>query len=145
MARIKKIARRRIDAALELLARIEGELPTGSFITISDGGDEEEIEIGEEHNVEVDDIDVVIDLAVIEFQATGILPKRRKGTYGFSAVFETIFGQESEVVDLAIDLETALCGYQDMIWSDDIENALELIEAVREWIKEETKDDASAE
>lgn len=140
MARRRKISRKHIDAILELLDRIENELPSGSFITISDGEDEEEVELGEDRGIEVDDIDLVIDLAMLELQNDGVLPKRKKGTYSLSGVFETVFGDESPVVELAVDLETTLSGYNDMIWRDEAESALELIEEIRNWIEEETKD-----
>jgi|GEM_PF-6815991 len=145
MARRKKITRKQIDAVLDLLDRIENELPSGSSITISEGEDEVEIELEEDSGVEVGDVDLVIDLAVMEFQNHGILPKRKKGTYSLSAVFETLFGKESTVSELAIDLETTLSGYEDMIWNDEVESALELIEEIRDRIKEVPSDAAPAE
>lgn len=148
MARRRKITRKQIDAVFDLLDRIETVLPTGSSITISDGDDEEEIELEERRTAEVDDVDLVIDQALKEFQDHGILPKRKrkeKGTYSLSAAFEALFGKESPIVALAIDLETTLSGYEDMIWVDDAESAVELIEEIRGQIKEETKDAAPSE
>lgn len=145
MARRKKIARKQIDAVLDLLDRIENELPSGSSITISEEGSEVEIELEEDRGVEVGDVDVAIDLAVMEFQNDGILPKRKKGTYSLSAVFEILFGKKSTISELAIDLETTLSGYEDMIWNDEAESALELIEEIRDRINEVSGDAALAE
>jgi len=140
MRKSRKIARRQVDALLELLGRIENELPGDSVITISEEGDENQIELEESRGVEVDDVDVVIDLAILEFQQGGILPKRKKGTYSLSGVFEAVFGQDSSIVELAVDLETTLSGYQDMIWNDEVESALDLIEEIRSSIEQEIKD-----
>jgi hypothetical protein len=140
MARRRRIVRRQVDAVLELLDRIENELPSGAFITISDGEDEETIDLEEDRGVEVDDVELVIDMAVLEFQNSGVLRKRKKGTYSLSGVFEAVFGEECPVVELAVELETTLSGYQDMIWGDEVEAALSLMEEIRDWIKEETKD-----
>jgi hypothetical protein len=150
MGRRRKITRKQIAAVCDLLDQIEAVLPTGSSITISDDEDQGEIESQEDRGLEVYDVDVVIDTAVMEFQDHGILPKRKKkgkGTYSLSAVFEVLFGEESPIVELATDLETTLSGYEDMIWIDDAESALDLIKEIRGQIKQikETKDAARAD
>ena len=144
MARRKKITSKQIKAALDLLDRIENELPSNTSITISDEENEEVIDLFEGRGTQVDDVDVIIDLALMEFQTQGVLPKIKRGKYSLGAVFETWFGKESVISDLAVDLETTLSGYEDMIWNDDAESALELIEEIRDRINEVPKDAAIA-
>ncbi len=115
--------------------RIENELPSSGFV-ISDDGDEETVYIEETEGIEVVTIEVVIDEALSEFQKDKVLPKKRKGTYSLSGAFETVFGPDSELAELAIDLETALSGYQDMIYMDDIDLARSLIDALTKEIED---------
>jgi hypothetical protein len=137
MARRRRISQNQIDALLEILDRIENELPSGRFVTISEGGEEENYEIEEFEGIEVSTIEVVIDEAVSEFQKTKVFPKKRKGTYSLSDLFQVLLGDDSEIFDLAVELETALSGYQDLIREDDIETATELIQEIRDGIKGE--------
>jgi hypothetical protein len=136
MARKGKVSEKQAKAFLDLLERIENELPSGHFIIVSDGdGGEEEVELQEFAGIEVSTVEVVIDMALSEFQNDRILPKRKKGLYSLSGAFEVVFGPDTPLSDLAVDLETALSGYQDMIWEDDVELAQSLIDDIREEIK----------
>jgi hypothetical protein len=53
-----------------------------------------------------------------------------------SGVFELVFGGESDIASLALDLETALSGYEDMVYADDIELAQSLINEIRKELKD---------
>jgi hypothetical protein len=125
----RKVSRRRVDALIDLLDRIDNELPATSFI-VSEDGEEETIEI-EEAGIEVSTLEVVIDEALAEFQKDGVLPKKKKGAYSLSGAFEVVFGSESDIASLALDLETALSGYEDMVYADDIELAQSLIRDIK--------------
>ncbi len=132
----RKISKKRIEALLELLDRIDNELPRVGFIVMSDDGEEETIEVEGDNGIEVSTLEVVIDEALAEFQKDGTLPKKRKGTYSLSGVFELVFGGESDIASLALDLETALSGYEDMVYADDIELAQSLINEIRKELKD---------
>ena len=132
----RKISKKRIESLIELLERIDNELPSIGFIVISEDGEEDSSEIGEDNGVEVSTLEVVIDEALAEFQRDGILPKKKKGTYSLSGVFELVFGEESDIASLALDLETALSGYKDMVYADDIELAQSLISDLTKELKD---------
>jgi len=130
----RKISKKRVEALLELLERIDNELPGVGFIVMSEDGEGETVEI-EDNGIEVSTLEVVIDGALAEFQNDKILPPKKKGTYSLSGVFEFVFGAESDIASLALDLETALSGYEDMVYADDIELAQSLIRDIRKELK----------
>lgn len=142
MARKPKVTRIQLDALLKILEDIEVKLPIGRFITVSEDGDEESYEIEEFDGIEVSIIEVVIDEAVSKFQEAKVFPKRKKGTFSLSDLFELFLDDENPIVDLAVELETALSGYRDLIREDDIEIATELIGEIRDGIAEEIKKNA---
>jgi hypothetical protein len=107
------------------------------FITVSEDGEEESYEIEEFEGIEVSTIEVVIDEAASEFQKAKVFSKKRKGTYCLSDLFQVLLDDDSEIFDLAVELETALSGYQDLIREDDNETATELIQEIRDGIKGE--------
>jgi hypothetical protein len=94
---------------------------------LPEDGEEESVEIEEISGIEVSTLEVVIDEALAEFQRDGTFPKKKKGTYSLSGIFEFVFGAESDIASLALDLETAISGYEDMVHADDIELAQSLI------------------
>ena len=84
-----------------------------------ENGEEDSYEIEESEGIEVSTIEVVIDEAISEFQSSKTLPKKKKGTYNLRELLQTLFGGENEFVDLAVELEAVLSGYQDLILEDE--------------------------
>lgn len=68
-----------------------------------------------------------------------MFPKKKKGEFSLSELFEFFLG-EHEIVDLTVELETALSGYRDLIWEDDIETASGLISEICSGLEKEIKD-----
>lgn len=135
MPKRRKISKKTIEAIVELLERIENELP-GGIVEVSDDSEEEEVDDGSymSVDVEVEAVEVAIDGAISEMLDDGLLPKRGSGYYTLSLVFETIFGEGSEISELADDLETVLSGYRDTIIADDVDLALSTIDEIKKRI-----------
>ncbi len=138
MARKRRIKKDQFDALLDILRRVENELPT-QFITISEDGEEESYEIEDFEGIEVSTIEVAIDEAISEYQKAKVFPKKKKGEFSLSGLFEFFLG-EHEVVDLVVELETALSGYRDLIRENDIETASELISEICQGLEKEIRD-----
>ncbi len=138
MARKRRVKKDQFDALLDILGRIENELPT-RFITISEDGEEEAYEIEDFEGIEVSTIEVAIDEAISEYQNAKVFPRKKKGEFGLSELFEFFLG-EHEMVDLVVELETALSGYRDLIREDDVESASELISEICSGLEKEIRD-----
>lgn len=138
MARRRRLNENQSEALLDILGRIENELP-GRFVSISEDGEEESCEIEEFEGIEVSTIEVIIDEAISEYQKSRVFPKKKKGEFSLNELFELFFGNDHEIVDLVVELETALSGYQDMIREDDVETATELINEICNGIRQEVK------
>lgn len=141
MARKRRLSEKQSEALLDILGRIDNELP-GRFITVSEDGEEESYEIEEFEGIEVSTVEVIIDEAISEYQKSKVFPKKKKGEFSLNELFEFFFGNDHEIVDLVIELETALSGYQDMIREDDVETATELINDICDGIRKEVKNAA---
>lgn len=137
MARKRRIREDQFAALLDVLGRIENELP-GRFITFSEDGEEESYEIEDFEGIEVSTIEVVIDEAISEYQKTKVFPKKKKGEFSLSGLFEVFLG-DHDIVDLTVELETALSGYQDLIRESDVEAASELISEISHQIEKEIR------
>jgi hypothetical protein len=137
MARKRRLTKDQFDALLDILGRVENELPS-RFITISEDGEEESYEIEDFEGIEVSTIEVAIDGAISEYQKAKIFPRKKKGEFSLSGLFEFFLG-EHEVVDLVVELETALSGYRDLIRENDIETASELITEICHGLEKEIR------
>ena len=82
MPKRRKISKKTIEAIVELLERIENELP-GGIVEVSDDSEEEEVDDGSymSVDVEVEAVEVAIDGAISEMLDDGLLPKRGSGYY----------------------------------------------------------------